>query len=582
MMGKAAILVSQLWVVALLGGPVARAAPDSGSLASQPQALNRAGIYALRQIDPNLTGAGVRLGVICRSFTYVDGNPQNDYQPSLKHTCFRSADLQFHDILALSARESPHSTAVCSILFGGDPAGGTPYLNSFLYEGAVPAAEGHVYELYYFLAKNVLPQRAPKVDLATASFGQELEDWWTRGIEALIEQQGLVFVASIGNGLNSSEPPFYPGAGANAIGVGVVSSVSAVDPVTKLSHFGLAYPQESSAGPTDDGRCKPDIIAPGNCLVAAADSNDGYAMAGNWSSFSTPVAAGVVGLLVQAAKEDENLQLAVSPEGGNCVLKAILMSSATKLPYWHKGRLTTEDDHEVPLDYVQGAGMVDAVHAYRLLTAGRGQPGEVAPTGWDLNQLDAGQTLQQVYRITVDDPADKVLTATLTWNRHYSRQHPFEHLFEKDSDLRLEVWAVNPADPRGDVLLDYSDSRLDNVEHLSFATLAGCTQYKIVVTYVSLNGQVPATAGERYALAWTVEAKPHGENILWYDLNGDGIVDDRDFTILRNNLLTERKAPQTYLLGDINGDGTIDERDVAELLERINRTADWYASNVTK
>lgn len=581
-MGKAAILISLLWVVALLGGSVAAAAPDSGSLASQPQALNWAGIYALRQVDPNLTGAGVRLGVICRSLTYVEGNPQNDYQPNVKHSCFRNADLQFHDILALSARESPHSTAVCSILFGDDPAGGTPYLNSFLYQGAVPAAEGHIYELYYFLAQHVLPQKAPKVDLATASFGQELEDWWTRGIEALIEHEGLVFVASIGNGSNSSEPPFYPGAGANSIGVGVVSSVSAVDPVTKLSHFGLVYPQESSAGPTDDGRCKPDLVAPGNCLVACADSNDGYAMAGNWSSFSTPVAAGVVGLLLQTAKEDESLQLAVSAQGGNCVLKAILISSATKLPYWHKGRLTTEDDHEVPLDYVQGAGVVDAVHAYRILTAGRGKPGSVAPTGWDLNQLDAGQTLQQVYRITVDEPADKVLTATLTWNRHYSRQHPFEHLPEKDSDLRLEVWAVNPANPRGDVLLDYSDSHVDNVEHLWFNTLAGCTQYKIVVTCVSVNGQVPAAASERYALAWTVEAKPRGENILWYDLNGDGIVDDQDFTILRNNLMTERKAPQTYLLGDINGDGTIDERDVAELLERIHRTADWYASNVTK
>jgi hypothetical protein len=84
------------------------------------------------------------------------------------------------------------STAVCSILFGDDPAGGTPYLNSFLYQGAVPAAEGHVYELYYFLAQHVYPQNAPKVDVATASFGQELEDWWTCGIEAMIEHQGLV------------------------------------------------------------------------------------------------------------------------------------------------------------------------------------------------------------------------------------------------------------------------------------------------------------------------------------------------------------------------------------------------------
>jgi hypothetical protein len=580
MIEKAAILISQLWVVTFLAGSVAAGATEGDSPARQPQALNWAGVYALRQIDPNLTGAGVRFGVICRSLTYVDGKPQNDYRPSLKHTCFQDAQLRFHDDRVLPPQESPHSTAICSILFGQDSEGKAPDLNPFLYQGVAPAAEGHVYELWHFLTQHVYPQKAPKVDVVTASFGQSLEEWWTRGIEALIEHEGLVFVASIGNGSNASEPPFYPGAGANSIAVGVVSSVNADDPATKLSHFALAYPQESSAGPTDDGRCKPDLIAPGNCLVAAADSNEGYSIAGNWSSFSTPVAAGVVGLLVQAARQDENLQLAVSPKGGNCVLKAVLMTSATKLPYWHKGRLTTEDDHEVPLDYVQGAGVVNAVRAYRLLTAGRGKPGDVSKAGWDLNQLDAAQAFQQVYHITISEPANKVLTATLVWNRHYSEKYPFERLSDKDTDLRLEVWAVNPASPSRDILLDYSDSKVDNVEHIYFGTLPGYTQYKVVVSFANLNGQ--AAASERYALAWTVDEKAHEDNILWYDLNGDGIVDEQDVAILMDNLMMERKSPQAYLIGDVNGDGTIDDRDVQALLERHNLTADWYASNVTK
>ncbi len=201
MIEKAAILIARLWVVALLTGSVAAAAESDGP-ALQPQALNWAGVYALRQIDPNLTGAGVRVGVICRSLTYVDGNPQNDYQPNVKHDCFRNAQLQFHDSRTLTPGESPHSTAVCSILFGDDPAGVMPNLDPFTYQGVVPAAEGHIYELIHFVAQNVHPQNAPKVDVATASFGQELEDWWTRGIEALTEHQGLVFVASIGNGSN--------------------------------------------------------------------------------------------------------------------------------------------------------------------------------------------------------------------------------------------------------------------------------------------------------------------------------------------------------------------------------------------
>jgi len=41
----------------------------------QPQGLNYAGIYALRQLDPNLTGSGVKFAVISRSITYIDGEP---------------------------------------------------------------------------------------------------------------------------------------------------------------------------------------------------------------------------------------------------------------------------------------------------------------------------------------------------------------------------------------------------------------------------------------------------------------------------------------------------------------------------
>ena len=63
----------------------AQAEPDS-SLLLQPQGLSRAGIYALREVDPSLTGQGVRMGVVCRSVTYDEnGEPQNDYQPNIEH-----------------------------------------------------------------------------------------------------------------------------------------------------------------------------------------------------------------------------------------------------------------------------------------------------------------------------------------------------------------------------------------------------------------------------------------------------------------------------------------------------------------
>lgn len=527
-----------------------------------------------------LTGSGVRIAVICRSYTYdAGGEPRNDYRPNLAHACFENANLSFHDGQIVPAGVSPHATAISSILFGRQAEGTAPYLAPFPYEGAIPDAEAHIYEFLHFLkqyvnTESIRSEEPLGIDLASASFGLPLEDWWTRGIEALIQHKGLVFVASIGNGANASDPPFFPGAGPNAIAVGVVSSVNSEDPATRLSQFALAYPEESSMGPTHDGRCKPDLIAPGNCLVASSEADQGYEKTGNWSSFATPVVAGVVGLMIQTARENPDLSLAISPQGGNCVVKAVLMNSATKLPHWRKGRLTPEDDHEVPLDYVQGAGMVNAVRAHQLLTAGRSDPGDVPPMGWDLNNVHVGQAAQQVYRLTVDDPEDKMLTATLTWNRHYSRKYPFRRMAELDSDLRLEVWAIDPTNPGSPLLLDYSDSRVDNVEHIYVVTLPGYTLYEIVVSHSDLNAKAVLPNGERYALAWSVDERLPDENILWYDLNADGVVDEQDLAILMN-IIAGQRPPNGYVIGDVNMDGVIDARDVEALLARQGRRADW-------
>jgi subtilase family protein len=574
-----AIMVPRLWGVAIVAGLLAIAGVAGAQELSplQPQGLDRVGIYALREIAPNLTGEGVRFGIICRSITHQDGEPQNDYLPNTKHACLEGAHLSSENVSGISA----HSTAVCSILFGEDPVGTSPSLGSFMYQGAAPAAEGHVFEYLRFGEQHIFTQTRPAVDVITASFGFQFENWWTRGLESLAEHEGLPVLASVGNGTNASDPPLYPGAGSNTIGIGVVSSVKTGNPATDLMHFALAYPERSTLGPTDDGRCKPDLIAPGNCLVAGADDDHAYSMSGDWSSFATPVTAGVVGLLAQTAKEYEALNPVLSPNGGGCAIKAILMSSATKLPFWHKGRVSTEDDREAPLDLIQGAGMVNAVGAYRLLTAGRIEPGDGASTGWDLNGLDAESELPQVYRMTVDKPMGKVLTATLAWNRHYSKEYPFERLEGTDSDLRIEVWAIDPDNSSNDLLLDSCDSKLDNVEHIHTTMLPEYSVYELVISYSNVNVQAAGPIAERYAVAWTVGEKPDSDNILWHDLNADGIVNEADFTIFLNNRNLGLASPDAYVIGDVNADGTIDGADLKRIIANRSRTADWRAATTT-
>jgi len=537
-----------------------------------PLALEQIGLGRLRDAEPSLRGAGTKIAAVCRSLTYLDAEPLNDYRPNVNHDCLKNKKFVFYDDGQVSGAASAHSTAICSILFGTDDEAFNPEIGLFRYEGVAPEAEAHVYEFWYFLINNVFPGLAPDADIITASIGDQFDSWWTRGIEAMAEQFGVTVLASIGNGSGARDPVLYPGAGANVIGVGVVDTVNSKSLAKRLANLALAYPEHSSSGPTHGGACKPDIVAPGNFLAAGCGEPNGYEATGNWSSFATPVVAGCASLLVQKAKEDARLSAAASPYGGNCVIKAILMNSATKLPYWHKGRVTTADDHESPLDYLQGAGMVNAERAYEQLVAGMNPSGEVAGTGWDLNSINNQTDTARSYRFSIAAPAGKVITVTAAWNRHYDSFYPFESRPEQDCDLRVELWALDANNPENDYLLDYSDSMVDNVEHIYHAADPNHSDYEIVVLCNN------ADAGEaRYALAWSVRQAPeHRDNILWYDLNADGIVDELDVTILLNNWVGALEESERYLMGDINEDGAIDAADLSLLMEKIDLESDWH------
>ena len=165
---RATMRVRRLWVVGLLLAVLAHAgvAVAQDALLLQPQGLDSVGIHALRQIDSALTGEGVRFGVLSRSVTYKDAEPQNDYQPNVGHACFQTARLRSYDRGLLSPGVSPHSTAVCSILFGEDAAATTPFLGPFFYQGVVPAAEGHIYEYCHFGEQYLFTQNAPPASMS--------------------------------------------------------------------------------------------------------------------------------------------------------------------------------------------------------------------------------------------------------------------------------------------------------------------------------------------------------------------------------------------------------------------------------
>jgi hypothetical protein len=546
---------------------------EANAIRLQPQALDFVGIYALRDIDPNLTGEGVKFGIVSRSYTYNGVEPQNDYAVPITHPCFADKGISFYDDGQTTAGISPHAAAVASILVGGDANGFAPSVGSFEYEGVAPDANAEIYEFRYFIRDVVFSGKLPNVDVLTMSLGSQFEDWWTRGINRLAEANGITIVAGIGNGTSVDDPVLYPGAGPNVLAVGVVDSVNGPNDFINLANFSLPSLLHSSVGPSPDGRCKPDIVAPANCIAAATDTEESYAPTGNWSSFSTPIVAGTIGLLVQKARSQPDLQMALQP-AGNCVLKAIVMNAARKLPFWHKGLLTPDDDHEAPLDYRQGAGQLDAAGAYRQLAAGQATDGWQKERGWDNNQLTPA--ISRFYDFKTDASAGRYIAATLVWNKHYQEHYPFEPLGQKDSDLRLELWAFDVNNPQNSRLLDYSDSAVDNVEHIYRAVEPNWTNYAIAVVFSNYD-TADANAIEQYGLAWDVRDDTQKNSILWYDLNDDGVVNSDDLTLLTNyiNEPANIQATAQNSRFDVNMDGKVDGNDVQIISAHKTMSAPW-------
>lgn len=101
----------------------------------------------------------------------------------------------------------------------------------------------------------------------------------------LASERGIFIVASVGNeGSNSWKKVTAPADSPHVLAVG------AIDATGKLANF-------SSAGPTADGRIKPDLVALG--VFATVGTENGSVIAANGTSYSAPMLAGFVAGMMQ-------------------------------------------------------------------------------------------------------------------------------------------------------------------------------------------------------------------------------------------------------------------------------------------
>jgi hypothetical protein len=284
-------------------------------------------------------------------------------------------------------------------------------------------------------------------------------------------QNNTLFISAANNGGAVSPPA----TSYNCIGVGV---------------FGAGT--NSGWGPTlDNGRCKPDINAPGGD-----------------TSTSTSEASGAAVLLMQAAARGDGGADTASA-GDMRTVKALMLNGAVKPVDWTNG--TTS-----PLDARYGAGVLNIFNAYEQLIGGRHgysgsekvlqgashPPGTFSSPinafqGWDFNTNTSSafqDSINHYYFDVANSSPGTVFTATstLVWNRAYNPTYMINQ--GAINNLNLYLYDASSGN-----LVASSVSTVDNVQHVYIPRLpAG--RYDLQVW--KAGGLGISSASETYALAF--------------------------------------------------------------------------------
>jgi hypothetical protein len=549
----------------------------------QPQCLAPIGLRDLAQVDPQASGTDIMVGMVELSQPGLDQPGAYAFMPNIQHQALAEANwggFYYNEYPNRPVAYSDHASIIAALLVGADDQAWFEPLGDFRYRGIAPDVRLNVYETHWFLYNRVLTQqmKSPGDDIITISWGTETDDvitaWWQRGIDALVERESCLVVAGCGNGPAAANSITKPACGYNVIAVGAARSLG--DWPMYLRYVGWPEPGHSGCGPTADGRAKPDVIAPAAVLGPADRTTDEYCLADEFSggsSFAAPQVAGVAAILMQAARR-ESFNRGDDPR----LIKALILNGADKLAGWRHGRATSNDDHQVPLDYLQGAGLLNAWNSYQQLLAGPNPPDAPAQnTGWNAATLalDAQDpNSQHIYYPSTDLKEGDTFKATLCWNRHFQSDRLY--LPMPLADLALELWSV---DDEGNLvqLLDYSDSKQDNLEHIYYRSPAAHR-----VALVVRSAETAAKQGtEDYAVAWTSEDENWLGDRLRGDLNADGVVDVKDAEQLirlwiHNQTGGSSGTPGYSAPEDLNLDGRVNTDDFTLLKQQWQQQSEWH------
>ena len=515
-----------------------------GGHASANTILQGMGLAQLAQTAPAIDGAGVAVGqveaTVASGGTYYYFEPNSSVNTGAAFTYVGASGQSTGGYASYNANcGSWHANDVGELFYGsGSYVGVAPgvsrvtvYAESY-FAGALPIT-----------ANPSTNARIPAVinqsfalTQEPASVIQSDDVMWDNSAS----QYNLLYVSAIGDGIGTATTPQTyvnpPATMYNGIAVGVYNGQIAGGSYGASTGDGAYW-----AGPTWDGRSKPDLVAPVPAL-------------GTWTSFTAPEVSGVATLMEQAARGTNlpgpvglsSSDPAISSQGATAyttaatdirTVKALLLNGAVKPMGWtnsysvNSGTYTynaVSTNATTPLDPRYGSGVVNAYNSYENLAGGEhnyssattqsiaalpsvtsaptanfsGSVSEVASatnpatvTGWNLATIMATASSNAVenydFNLTGTSQNSWDVTATLTWNKDYNASG-INHLM---------LFLLNSAGQQ----VAGSTSMVDNVQQININPALGINsiapgQYDLAVEM--LGGVNAISTSDTYALAW--------------------------------------------------------------------------------
>lgn len=278
-------------------------------------------------------------------------------------------------------------------------------------------------------------------------------------LDFAINQNEMTTLVGSSNSTNGQLPALWVH-GYNCISVGVTDGTHAASETAPTYLYG-------------SGRIKPEIVAPSN-----------------YTSFSTPMIASAASLLHESGVGTD----AVRTE----TMKAILLAGATKEEFDEWTRTPTQ-----PLDLRYGAGELNVYNSYSIQAGGEFDGENGLPTlpvglnGWDYEpQITVGS--ERVYELAVpEDTILEDLSAILTWNMEITDIDPSSSFFPIQSLADMELTLFDSDSGFQYQVLDFSDSSVDNIEHIYQQTLLPGTYHLRVTSDMDMD----------FGIAWRSQSR---------------------------------------------------------------------------